>query len=88
MTVSARLESKTKLALARYCKAQGLTKTQAIERGIHLLLKEENSVEKHSAYLAYLRLEGRLEAQQETATDKAASSSRPMRDRLDAKYPA
>jgi hypothetical protein len=33
MAVSARLRSKTPLALTRYCKAHGLTKTQALERG-------------------------------------------------------
>jgi hypothetical protein len=41
MAISARLSSKIQLALARYCKAHGLTKTEALERGIQLLLRYE-----------------------------------------------
>lgn len=84
MTISARLDAKTQLALTRYCKARGISKTQAIERGIRLLL-EEKSMDKHPAYAAYLRLQSQLDAG--SASRKTATSSKSLKEYLDEKYP-
>jgi hypothetical protein len=58
MAVSARLSSKTQLALARYCKSRGITKTQALERGLALLLQQDGTSVHHPALEAYQRLPG------------------------------
>jgi hypothetical protein len=85
MSVSARLNPKTRTALTRYCKNLGVTKTQAIERGIHLLLRDSQDA-KHSAYLAFERLRERLP--RGTVTRDERSGSAALKRHLDAKYPA
>lgn len=57
MAISARLNSKTQLALMRYCRAHGLTKTQALERGIELLLRSEGERARHPAWTSFERLQ-------------------------------
>lgn len=85
MTVSARLSPKVQLALTRYCKAHGLTKTQAIERGIAMLLSSEGQGDKHPAFAAYERLRPQLVA---TADSQGTLESvESLKRRLDEKYP-
>jgi hypothetical protein len=60
MAISARLTNKTQLALMRYCRTHGITQTQALERGIALLLAHGESGVRHPAFAAYERLRGRL----------------------------
>jgi hypothetical protein len=84
MTISARLPMKTLRALERYCRAHGLTKTEALDRGIALLLKEERGSTHHPAFDAFERLrpllaEGRVSAPLESVRD--------LKRRLDEKYP-
>jgi hypothetical protein len=85
MAVSARLRTKTQLALARYCKAHGLTKTQALERGIALLIQHEGAKAQHPAYAAFERLRNRLDAA--PATRQQPDSVDTMKRHLDEKYP-
>jgi hypothetical protein len=87
MSVSARLTAKSKLALARYCKTHGVTKTEALERGIALLLRHEGERARHPAYASFERLALQLP----TAVDEPqhrGTSSAPLKRHLDAKYPA
>jgi hypothetical protein len=83
MSVSARLSVKTRAALDRYCKHRGVTKTQALEQGIQLLL-ESAADEHHASYLAFMRLRSKLP----TNASDSAKSSMAMKRHLDAKYPA
>jgi len=85
MAVSARLRTKTQLALARYCKAHGLTKTQALERGIALLIQHEGAKAQHPAYAAFERLRGRLDAT--STTKQQPEPVDTLRRHLDEKYP-
>lgn len=85
MAVSARLGTKTQLALARYCKAHGLSKTQALERGIALLIEHEGAKAKHPAYLSFQRLRDRL-AQADGAKNPP-DSVKSLKRHLDEKYP-
>ena len=85
MAVSARLGTKTQLALARYCKAHGLSKTQALERGIALLMQHEGAKAQHPAYVAFVRLRDRL-AHTDAAKNQADSVS-SLKRHLDEKYP-
>jgi hypothetical protein len=72
------------LALARYCKAHGLTKTEALERGIALLLNHEGKGAHHPAFLAYQRLrDQKLPADRER---KSQESSRAIKRYLDEKH--
>ena len=87
MAISARLEPKTQMALTRYCKAHGITKTEALERGIRLLVKEE-TMQHHSAYAAYLRHHDKVTGAKPKAKRKPTTTSRQQKDFLDAKYPA
>jgi hypothetical protein len=84
MAVSARLGPKTQLELARYCKAHGLTKTEALERGIALLLRYEGSRAHHPAFTSFVRLREQLS--QATANPKPDSID-TLKRRLDEKYP-
>lgn len=84
MSVSARLSPKTQLALARYCKAHGLTKTEALERGIDLLLRHEGGGAHHAAFLAYRRL--RDQNFPSTGTRKSQESTASIKRYLDAKH--
>jgi hypothetical protein len=86
VAISARLAAKTQLALARYCKARGITKTEALERGIKLLMQEEG-MPHHSAYTAWLRLQGKFSDDLNKQESKPDSTSREQKDFLDAKYP-
>jgi hypothetical protein len=81
MTVSARLSSKTQVALARYCKAHGLTKTEALERGIRLLLGSEGARSRHPAWTAFERLPIQRSKEQPESVDA-------LKRCLDEKYPA
>jgi len=83
MAVSARLGPKTQLALARYCKAHGLTKTEALERGIALLLKHEGLPARHPAYTSFER----LRAQLAESADRKHTSTDDLKRHLDEKYP-
>ena len=85
MSISARLAPKTLHALTRYCKSHGLTKTQAIERGIALLLREPRN-DKHAAFVSFERLRENLP--QEEAHRHEQRSSNPLKRHLDEKYPA
>ena len=63
MAVSARLDPRTRVLLARYCRANRITQTEAIERGIALLAREDSAAYatgNHAAYLAYLAVAGRV----------------------------
>lgn len=62
MAVSPRLSPKTQRALARYCKMHGITKIQALKRGIALLLRHEGERAHHPAFIAFERLRARLSA--------------------------
>jgi hypothetical protein len=84
MSVSARLNPKTQLALARYCKAHGLTKTEALERGIALLLRDEGEGAHHPTFLAYQRLRGQNSAV--ASERKSQESTRPIKRHLDEKH--
>jgi hypothetical protein len=81
MAISARLSSKTQLALSRYCKTHGLTKTEALERGIQLLLRYEGEGAHHPAWISFQQLpiarpsKGQLE------------SMDTLKRHLDEKYP-
>jgi hypothetical protein len=81
MTISARLDRKTVAALERFCKANKITKTQAIERGITVLL-EQSQEQAHPAFLAYQQLKLVPEARRSSVQ----RSSEVMRDTIRAKY--
>jgi hypothetical protein len=83
MAVSARLRSKTQLELARYCKVHGLSKTEALERGIALLLRHEGLRARHPAFEAFERLRDRLS---QVSTPKHESID-TLKRHLDEKYP-
>jgi hypothetical protein len=85
MAVSARLGTKTQLALARYCKAHGLTKTQALERGIALLMQHEGAKAQHPAYASFERLRDRLA--RTGASKNQPDSIGTLKRHLDEKYP-
>jgi hypothetical protein len=82
MSVSARLSVKTRSALERYCKHRGVTKTQALEQGIQLLL-ESAEESHHAAYLSFVRLKDRLPRDR----GDSVKSSAAIKRHLDAKYP-
>jgi hypothetical protein len=86
MSVSARLSPKTQLALARYCKVHGITKTQALERGIALLLRHEGRGAHHPAFISFERLHARLS--QNSASEHKRDSIDTLKRHLDEKYPA
>jgi hypothetical protein len=80
------LVPKTLLALTRYCKAHGLTRTQAVERGIALLLKHEGPQSQHPAFTSFQRLSGRLAEQDPAPSEDATPDA--LKRHLDEKYPA
>jgi hypothetical protein len=84
MAVSVRLVPKTQLALARYCKAHGLTKTEALERGIALLLKHEGKRAQHPAFAAFQRLREPSQVVRQQSKDGTIDS---LKRHLDEKYP-
>ena len=84
MATSARLAPKTLLALQRYCKAHGVTKTQALEQGIALLLRYEGQRGKHPAYLAYLSQRGQPSAP--SSARRSQESTQSIKRYLDAKH--
>jgi hypothetical protein len=81
MAISARLSSKTQLALIRYCKAHGLTKTEALERGIQLLLRSEGEGAHHPAWTSFQRLRIQRSKDELESVDT-------LKRHLDEKYPA
>jgi hypothetical protein len=81
MAISARLNSKIQLALARYCKAHGLTKTEALERGIQLLLRYEGKRARHPAWTSFERLRIQRSKDQLESVDT-------LKRHLDEKHPA
>ena len=85
MAISARLTSKTQLALSRYCKAHGLSKTQALERGIALLLLHEGERAQHPAFTAFERMRA---AADKSAFQGKLESIDTLKRHLDEKYPA
>jgi len=82
MSISARLPAKTLRALERYCKTHGITKTEALDRGIALLLNEERESAHHPAFDAFVRLRRQL-----TEASSPLESVRDVKRRLDEKYP-
>jgi hypothetical protein len=82
MAISARLRRKTEAALTRFCRARGITKTEAIERGIGLLLDQDRRGA-HPAYVAYRQ----LTLVPEPVARGRRRSSDPMRTKLRAKHP-
>jgi len=82
VTVSARLTRKTVAALARFCSARGITKTEALERGVALLLDRDRRGA-HPAYAAYRQLKLAPEA----PTRRKRRSSDAMRAKIRAKHP-
>jgi hypothetical protein len=85
MAVSARLGSKTQLALNRYCKTHGLTKTQALERGIALLLQRERQDKRHPALASFERIRSQLS--DASALEHKHESIETLKRHLDEKYP-
>ena len=86
MAVSVRLVPKTLLALTRYCKAHGITKTEALERGIALLLKHEGRRAQHPAFTAFQRLSEQLSKPVPQQSEDATTDG--LKRHLDEKYPA
>ncbi len=82
MAVSARLKRETEARLTRFCRAKGISKTEAIERGIELLIEQDRG-QAHPAYLAYRRLT--LVAEAPARAQKRSSDA--MRAAIRAKYP-
>lgn len=63
MAISARLNPRTRALLARYCRANRITQTEAIGRGIALLAREDSAsyaTGKHASYLAFLGVRSRV----------------------------
>jgi hypothetical protein len=85
MAVSVRLVPKTQLALARYCKANGLTKTEALERGIALLLKHEGKRAQHPAFAAFQRLN--QSSSRPAPQESKDRTTDALKRHLDEKYP-
>ena len=86
MTVSARLDARTRALLTRYCRANRTTQTEAIQRGIALLAREESAqyvARRHPAYLAYLAVRGSVAA---VARRPGESDSTLIRRRLREKH--
>ncbi len=81
MTTSARLDRKTVAALERFCRANNITKTQAIERGIIALLGQAQE-QGHPAFAVYQQLKLAPEASR-TPTKRSRDA---MRDAVCAKY--
>lgn len=81
MSVSARLSHKTVTELDRFCKANKITKTEAIERGIAALL-EQSLGQAHPAFAAFQQ----LKLVPEAARPSTRRSSDAMRDAILAKY--
>jgi Ribbon-helix-helix protein, copG family len=81
MTISARLSNKTVAELDRFCKANKITKTEAIERGIAALL-EQSREQAHPAFAVFQQ----LKLVPEAARPPARRSSDAMRDAIRAKY--
>jgi len=82
MAVSARLRRDIHAKLIRFCSSRGISKTEAIERGLELLLEQDPS-QAHPAYLAFRR----LKLVPERATPAGRRSSDAMRAVIRAKYP-
>jgi hypothetical protein len=86
MAISARLDPKMQLALARYCKTHGLTKTQALERGIALLLHSEGARAHHPAFESFERLRSRFA--EDASVRRGHEAIDALKRHLDEKYPA
>lgn len=85
MSISARLSPMMQIALARYCKAHGLTKTEALERGIDLLLASGRQGKRHPAFEAFERLRPQLAGRSDVKGKLDSVGS--MKRHLDEKYP-
>jgi len=84
MATSARLSAGTEQALKRYCKRHGITKTEALERGIGLLDSEPGG-KRHPAWIAFEHVRSRLPV---AAAAQTVDHSAELKRHLDAKYPA
>lgn len=82
MAVSARLRRDIDAKLRRFCTARRISKTEAIERGLELLLEQDRS-QAHAAYLAYRQL--KLVPERPAPTGKRSSDA--IRAAIRAKYP-
>ena len=82
MAVSARLRRDIDAKLRRFCSTRRISKTEAIERGLELLLEQEET-KAHAAYLAYRQL--KLVPERSAAAGRRLSEA--MRMAIRAKYP-
>jgi hypothetical protein len=83
MAVSARLRRDVAAKLTRFCRTEGISKTEAIERGIELLVERTDS-ECHPAYAAYLSL--KLVPESKRAGSRKSSDA--MKTAIRARYSA
>jgi hypothetical protein len=81
MAISARLSNKTVTELDRFCRANNITKTEAIERGIAVLL-EQSKEQAHPAFAAFQQ----LKLVPEAVSPFTRRSSDAMRDTIRANY--
>ncbi|MGH8701839.1 MAG: hypothetical protein ACREVR_11790 [Burkholderiales bacterium] len=82
MAVSARLRRDIDAKLKRFCSTRGISKTEAIERGLELLIEQDRS-QAHAAYLAYRH----LKLVPERSAPPGKRSSDAIRTAVRAKYP-
>jgi hypothetical protein len=82
MAVSARLRREIDAKLRRFCIARRISKTEAIERGLELLLEQDRN-QAHAAYLAYRHL--KLVPERPATAGKRSSDA--IRTAIRAKYP-
>lgn len=80
MAVSARLRREVDAKVTRFCRSRGISKTEAIERGIGLLMEQDRE-HAHPGYVAYQQ----LKLVPEEPAGKRSSDS--MRVAIRAKYP-
>lgn len=82
MAVSARLKRDIDAKLKRFCSTRRISKTEAIERGLELLLELDRG-QAHAAYLAYRQ----LKLVPERPAPAGTRSSDAIRTAIRAKYP-
>jgi hypothetical protein len=82
MAVSARLRRDIDAKLRRFCSSRKISKTEAIERGLELLLEQDRG-QGHAAYLAYRQ----LKLVPERPTPPGRRSSEAIRAAIRAKHP-
>jgi len=83
MPISARLKRATEVKLAAYCEQHGVSKTDAIAKGLQLLFEFDRNAGHHPAFVAFQRIERGLQPERSRAAGK---SSDAMRLAIRAKY--